>query len=440
MKNPNARVLIVPKEYGATDDDTYFGSIGDATQRHVGELSDNERVLWEAVITTRDGNIFRPVPNLDHNDPDTLNIRGKDLELLAEKFDLDIEWIQAELAAEEERQENSEDALIRGELIPFDEYERFPGMEKHIDLPTTPRDRLVYLGNCSQEFYDEFPEGHPDAPFINIILRMLNRDWDEIDEDYGNWVKSRITASKAKPYVRAILCRMVDTLVYDEHTPPDETKADALRAIDKAWRIEYRNQAAEMLVRDPMFALFLHKEKEWDAARKRGINVLPQVKSFGKILHDSFRTKMRRTHWERYWKLKKKYAPKVMYQGVDLNRCGVGELKRLFSVERAQAVKIWMKRPYTSLAEIHNLGLVTRSSFSTSDNLEKVTSYIERNSRIALEKRDRRGMSAIAQALVDAQRTQPDKLSPEEWKTAWVYYRLARDEFNKEMSNEQEAA
>lgn len=440
MTNPNARILLVPKEFGATEDDQYYGSIGDATHRHVSKLSGSDRLLWETVIVTRDGNIFQTIPSTEHNNTDTLSLRGRDLDKLAKKFNLDIEWIKEEFAEEAKRQENSEDALDRGELIPFEDHEKFPGMTKYLDLPTTPRDRFLYLGNCSRDFYDEYPEGHPDSRSIDLILAMLNRDIDEIDEKYGNWVKHKISGLSVRQYVRNTLYALVDKLVGDGEDP-DSIKAQALTEIDKAWRNEYRNAVANKLYNDAVFVLLLHKEKEWNQAAKHGENVFKQVKMFGRLLHSEFRDQMRRHHWTRYYTIKKKFAPKVLFKGKDINRVPVRDIKELFNLNQSAAEEIWHhirntdkdKGPFSTLAEVYNKGYITRKSFSNSENMEKATIFVEEQMQKAIDNQDRKIVSETAAAIVRSQKSQPDKLSRDEWKTLWVYYRLCRDEFNNLM-------
>jgi len=434
MTNPNARILQVPKEYGADDDDNYFGSIGDATQRHVAALSGSERLLWEGLIVTKDGNIWRTYPNLSYAERDVLDLRSLDYQDLlefAEKNHLATNWIKEEFEKELERR--GEDALDYGELIPYSLHEEFPGMTQHIDIPTTPRDRYEYLGNCYQEFYDDFPEKHPDAGAINSILRLMDKDQEEMTEKFISWVHDIIHQSVSRPYVVQILDNMVDLLTDSQN--PDEEKITALRDIDYYWSIECKNFAAKKALQDPVFALLIHQEKEWNKAAKAGVNVLPQVKSMGKMLHDEFRDKMRKTHWERYKALKKKFAGSVLLNGLDVNSCSVQMLREKLHISDSQARKIWHSRPFYNLNELYNRGLIGRQAFVTSENLDKATAYIEHQMKVARTNKDKRAPGRIAQTLVSVQKKDPGKLTPEEWKTLWSYYRLCRNEFNQSLQN-----
>ena len=89
--------------------------------------------------------------------------------------DSELAALKEAIEIEDDRRENqdiSEDALDQ-DCIPFEDWERFPGQMQNVDIPTTPRDRAVYMGNTRQRFYDEFPE--PDSDTLVITYGVTAR-------------------------------------------------------------------------------------------------------------------------------------------------------------------------------------------------------------------------------------------------------------------------
>ena len=247
-RNPNADALVVPQEEGGTEDDNYFGSIGDATMRHVQSLSLAERQLWEELIHMGSGAIFRPTPSLDYVDRDPFKLRGQDLDDVLKDYADKVSpeslgAIKEAFEIEAQRRETSEDALDR-EVIPYHEWEDNPGMWKEVDIPATPRDKMLYQGNTTQSFYDHFPEGHQNQDFINRVIRCLDRDWcgDDDDAGYAAWlVREVIEPSNAKTYVKRFLEQLVNKLATGECNPTD-TVDEYLQKIDDEWGYRYRDR------------------------------------------------------------------------------------------------------------------------------------------------------------------------------------------------------
>lgn len=446
LNNINARALVVPQEEGTDETDTYFGSIGDATNKHVSSLSDAERQLWEGLIVTKSGNIFRSQPSTNSFDPDPMNLRGKDLEDYFKKMkqqaggkldDTGLEAIREAFEAEAERREKSEDAYDRAELIPYDQWHKYPGMEKHLDIPTTPRDVLIYMGNVTRSFYDEFPEGHPDEKLINQVLMMVNRpDPFEIDEGYAGFVINNILAWRAKPYTTKYLIQMVESLV--DCIDPNDVVADALLKIDDCWRIEFRNQCADRCAKDHVLQLLVHKEKEWEKLAEEGYTVVNMIKSFGQILFTNFRSQMSGYHWARYRRVRDKFAPRVVVRGKDINRCGIQDIQSSLSISRKDAEKIWYARPFNSLGELYHKGYINRNAFGDSAAADRVLSFIENQTRICKQKQDLSRFAQVGQEVVKAQRMQKVELDYSEWRMIWSYYRIMRDDLTRYINERKE--
>jgi hypothetical protein len=335
------------------------------------------------------------------------------------------------------RREKSEDVLDHCELIPFDQHEQYPGMEKHLDLPETPRDRYIYLGNCKQPFYDEFPEGHPDTSTINQVLYWLDKDWDEIDETYGTWVKSRILVLKMRPYCKRYLTTLVDILVSGRQDPND-AKAMALKGIDRAWAKEHQNTLANRLADDPIWMMLQKKDRIWTQEAEEGKSNFGKVKQFGSLLWAKFRNQMMSHHWTYYRQLKKRFAPAIIHEGTDLNRCSLQELQEKIHLSRQHASRIWCDRPFESLAELLTKGYLDKGIFARGEGSSQVIDTIEVFASKATEKKDPKIMSRLSEILVKAQRDQYKGLTPDDWRLIWSYYRILREELNVTIQKDRE--
>lgn len=442
--NPNNQALVVPLEYGADEDDTYFGSIGDATAKHVSSLSHADRQLWQELIHTKSGNIFRAEPSLNQHDTDPFALRGKELEQELEsmkqkagkKLDKSmLAAIREAFEAETKRREDSEDAYDRAEMIPYHQMEQYPGMEKHIEIPQTPKDWLMYMGNTRQQFYDAFPEGHPDTPVIMRYVRMLDRD--EVNDGWYDFVRQCLIGENVRPYTMRALSHLIDRLEANENDD-DECVEDALSEIDQGYRIEYLNEVAKRAQRDHILQLLLFKENEWDRDAKRGFNVYSSIKAFGRVLFESYRDKMKGHHWARYRKIRNRHAPRLIARGVDVNRCSISELVQALKLTRERAIKLWHARPFESLGYVRNKGYIDKNSFADTEEMGNLLSMVEKAAKTAEENLQLSFLSAVANELARKQELQKDK-SPEqqqEWRMVWAYYRIIREDLTR-MINDQ---
>lgn len=442
--NLNNQALVVPPEYGTNEDDTYFASIGDATAKHVSSLSFADRQLWQELIVTKSGNIFRAVPSNNSHDQDPMCLRGRDLEKYLEtvkqqagsKLDKSgLEAITEAFAAEAERREKSEDAYDRAELIPYHMMEQYPGMEKYVDIPTTPRDHLVYMGNVNQLFYDEFPDGHPFADLINMSIRMLNKD--TVDSSYATWFCEWLDEQQCPEYIKRHLSRLAEQLGSEMGDPDEHVKA-ALSAIDDCWRIEYRNTAAARCKRDSVFMLLVHKEREWKNQASEGFNVYASIKSFGQVLFSGFRDKMKGHHWARYHKAKRKHAPRVIARGFDINRCSLRELEAALRVDREGALTIWFARPFESLGQIYHKGYIRSIAFSDNNQADKVVIALEKAYNLDMSNRSLQHLSEVREKLAARQKNNQLGMSHHDWRMVWAYYRILREELVRKVNEQRQ--
>lgn len=431
--NPNADALIIPQEEGSDRDDHYFGSIGDATMRHIESLCDGDRMLYEDLYTPRSGAIFRSVPSNRHFDSDPFNLKGKDLDLYLKEFEGkcsadDLIAVKEAIELEAERREKSEDIHDVSDLVPYDQWEQYPQMWNKIDIPSTPKDRYIYMGNCTQQFYDFFPDGHPDTKNINQCINMMNRDWDApLTEDYGKFVKEVIEGWKwSRKYTLRHMLLMIDALVVEHNL--DEVVIKALKDIDHCWRVEVLNSVAQKMMQDPICMLLVKKESEWDKSAKEGFSVYASIKTFGQVLFKDFRGIMNGYHWHRYRRNRDKHAPKVIIRGVDINRCVPSELQRILRLDRNSADRIWHERPFETLDEIYNKGYITGIAFSDDDKTDKVIGFIEKHSQIASKQLDTKRLDDVRKILIKQQQQNETQwqLSSEQWSMIWRYYRILK--------------
>lgn len=437
--NPNLDIFKIPTQEGADEDDQWNGSIGDAVSAHVYSLSHSERQLWEDMICTRDGNIFRVSNNIEPYDKDPFHLQGKDLDdyLNQYKDKVSSESLQAIKEAIDQENENrtkTEDALDMGELVPYSEWERFPQMWNSIDIPNTPKDKMVYCGNTRQQFYDVFPEGHQDALFINKILGYLNgRKPENLDENYGKWlktfIKSQALVNPVKPYVIYHLQRLVDSVIADSEYA-DQYVLGALKCIDGCWSQEFKNVTRQRFVNDSIYRLLLLRYKEWKHRHDNGESVYSDIKTFGQIMFNDLmlRQKMTNWHWAKYKKIKSFFAPKVIVRGKDINRCSMQELSEALRCDETKARKVWLERPFENIGEVYSNKLIDKTTFGGDENLDKVVNWLERITNQALKSKSLELLNEARKKLMTAQMDVRVMFTDEDWGMLWSFHRICRQE------------
>jgi hypothetical protein len=138
--NANDRLFNIETQEGSDilEGDEGVASIGDATLQHIQDMNTLDRMAWEEYVVMGDGNIFRIEENLNWLDPDEFNLRNTD-ELsmylkrakIPEKY---RQYYEDQVVAEKDRQE-SEDVMDHPEeLIPYEDWERFPWYVKTLGI------------------------------------------------------------------------------------------------------------------------------------------------------------------------------------------------------------------------------------------------------------------------------------------------------------------
>lgn len=439
LNNPNSDIFIVPTQEGTDPEDQWNGSIGDAVAQHVYDLNQSERQLWENIICTPDGNLFRVNTNIEPYDKDPFHLKGKDLDNYLEQYKDKVskESLQAiKEAIEEEniRREKSEDALDLGETIPYSEWEKFPQMWNSIDIPKTPKDKLMYCGNTRQQFYDVFPEGHPNALLINTVLNRLNAKEPElIDENYGNWVKNFIREHKStgvlKNYVADSLNRLIDSIVADP-AYAYQYVIGALKCIDSCWADEFKKVARKRFVNDPIYRLFLTSYKNWEERFNNGESVYSDVKTFGQIMFNdpALRSQMTGWHWQKYKNIRRKFAPKVVVRGFDINRCSRSNLEKALRCDSKKAREVWLGRPFDNIQEIYNLRYIDKETFGGTEKTDKIIDWLDNITQNCINNKSFTEINVASQKMIQAQSINKINLTDDEWNMLWVFHKICKNE------------
>lgn len=463
--NINNNILVVPQEQGGVEDDNYFGSIGDATNNHVSNMthrvvscnasgdriihvSNGDRQLWQELYTTRNGLIFHIIPNPGYNDVDPMGLSSADLEKYSKSLNelknkglINSSTKAAMLEAaevEQERRNASEDVMDHSELVAFDQWEKFPQMSNHIEMPKTPNDIVVYAGECNQVFYDEFPEGHPDAKSINSFLNMINRDWTELSDSYLDWIKKWLVQQKNLKKINSQYIIRIFSLVINQlkgnSGNPEEWIRQALIEIDDEWRKEYRTKSFLKLKNDNMMNLLIRKKNEWKLEAKAGKPVYGAIRMFGSVLFKDFRDSMKGSHWAMYRRTRDAFAPRIDINGEDINRCNISNIQWALAVNRKTAEKVWFNRPFSNETELRNKGFLKVEVFKNSEQQNKILIYLDKIAKEAKETSNLKKFSGMSPILVDWQKNNKIQLSYTEWTGIWSYYRLLRNELIKNLN------
>ncbi len=437
--NVNADIFEIEAEEGCDESDMFNASIGDATMRHVDELG-SDVVCYENFIRMADGNLFAVEPNLTYQDDNSFGLKSqKDFAKffkdgkIPEKYQ---EMYKEAIQNETDKQEASEDVMDqRGLLVSYEDWEANPGLSTQSwDLPQTPKPHVRYVGNCSQMFYDEFPEGHPDAGFINNILHMVNREWDDVTPKFVYAICKRIAGADIRQDTAHYLTVMVRT-IGETTRNPEEVAVETLKAIDKAWSIEYYKQARlDEWATDKISQYFHTLNQQFKAELEKGtsrLRIFQTIKSLGKqlfgkrepLLDQGIEGRFRKRHWNAYKQLKRSFAPPVLVNGINLNRAYRNELQKALGVDQRTAKRVIMLRPFENLEELRRTGLVkledvARQSPVVAEFLDRIT-VASGNAR---SKANLKLFTNLPAEFIKEQKTTKQNIPPEEWKKIWECY------------------
>lgn len=434
INNPNADIFVIETEEGTDEEDNMCSMIGDAVQNHMQSLSSAERQVYEHYLFMGNAKIFELLPNWEPNDPDPFKLDNEDLENYFEIYknklsEKDKSVLQEAIDEEKIRREKSEDMYDNKQdcMISFQDWQENPLAAKHIDLPSTPKDRSRYCGDTTTPFYDYLPLEHPDSQKILNFLFRINRDIDDITPKFikniKNWLNEE--AGIKSLIVKKALTQALDKINAEED--PTQTIIAALKTIDFSWSKYYCNTSLEYLLKDPVYQLLLTKHNEWEQKVADGGNVYPSVKQLGGLLFKKFRKNMRPFHWKLYNRLKKKFAPRIMVRGKDINRCTLREFTTLFNIDKRKAMDVINLRPYDSLENFRKKSTLTDAQFVIS-SAEKIMNLIKEKAILCINGRTTRPLTQYCKELIKAQQKNSLQLSAIEWSSVWSYYRLTKED------------
>lgn len=491
INNCNKDIFVVPTQEGADKDDQWNGSIGDATMEHVYNMSHRGPEM-EHFYYAPDGNIFRTEANVSQRDDvdaaqkkrlvDGLSIpTGKQLahdvagwsntgvvkrrEVTEEDKDALVTFLMEELQEQRDRRE-SEDALDQG-LVAFEDWEDMPQLTKHIDIPSTPTPLYIYAGNCTQMFYDWFPEDHPDKKLINQLLTMLNGiDWDDFQveqvEYFQNWLSAPEMKSgsgrglvKFKHFFAEERLKQLMLSIYEHSViQPEELVQVALRDIEQDYAVYVHHKAIKLAYESPVMKEIQAFEDSLRPRHLAGELIWRDIGAFAKKLFQKYgKDNITPYHWRRYNELKTKFAPQVLVSAkgkvLDLNRANFREISAAFGPEFARWVvtserKVEKRvlavgdrkpvrdekniaRPFFSVEDLIKAGKLTMENIGYTDKNVGFISGMIMNAKKARKTGNIRLVTSFAQQLVDKQKANPGLMSADEWTQVWVAYRVCKE-------------
>ena len=442
--NLNFDIFTIPAQEGGSEEDNYLASIGDAVQQHVQSLSHGERQLWDSLLhMDNTGAIFRVEDSPFHRDTDPFNLQKE--ENLEKAFqikimtafkgqEVDEEFVKVlreEFEKEVERRQKSEDIADIGIPIPYHDWEKFPQMHKHWDIEPTPKPLFIYMGQSKSYFYDSMPEHHPDKNNIEKFFQLINKDWDEITEEFSEWAITVLDSMTfSEPGVNFILSSLMFALASgDKH--PETLIENALNDIDQSYQETYRNESIKLRDKDPIHQILNLNSEVWENQSKNGLRPYGSIKKLGQTLYENHLDKTNKSHWARYRKFKKDYAPVLLFKGIDLNRASVYDLKRVLNISDSSARELWFARPFDNLGAFKKFDFLNPTSITSNKQTENALYLIDKKLSAALESNDSQVLTNLGKTLRNVEVKKLTKISTDEWQTIWFYYRIAKaDMFN----------
>lgn len=474
--NVNDLLFNVETQEGSEilEGDDGIASIGDAAMNHMQALSSMERMAHDEFIQVRDGNLFRIEENPRWDDPDEFNLHSKnELQrfMQVNKLPTSLRGIYQEAMEREEDQSQSDDVMNHPEsLIPYEDWEKFGGMSKHWDIPSTPRPKLVFAGNSRQMFYDEFPEDYPLAEVVNRVLFTLdrfdhyrimtrkqilqhnqenpNRTISQLQdgpihlysngkedylcvEDYVEVLHRSIVQQKAdfkyKIYTYEALKDMVLAIGIGDANPC-ELVAEMLKKLDNFHFHNYKFiSALKTKKMDPLYAHLCVYGRELLQLAKKGKNVYNELKAFGQgLFRDGF------------------LAMKEFQAGELCNRSCKGEngckiqqpghvVTGVFATVQRPRRHHWAK--YNTIKKNIEILLEKRSQSGKMSNVvQKCVDKIQKVRNEAIEASSLRKFTTIASSLINAQQSGKMVLAPSEWTKIWAIYNTCKQEVTKRLT------
>ena len=490
--------------------------IGDASMNHIQNLSSIDRMAHDEFIHMGNGNIFSLEESRDAEDS-TMSTPGNQKEA-DEKIAVrmtSLSKIDAEILSESEKADknpkkftalfrqrevveeeldlleayNADDLMgHRESLIPYEDWEKFGGMSQHWDIPSTPKPKLNFAGNSSQSFYDDFPEDHPMASFVNGVIANLDKFehrqivtrlhitqynqenrglpilnlsytdkkgkvrpgymWSDSNkdylcvEDYAKYIAFRISKmEKIESHYRfntaSALSKMIISIGSDEKTEPAEYVQEMLRSIEQFHFSNYKLAAAvKTRNMDPLFAHLCVYGRQLILLAKKGKNVYNELKAFGKELFENGFLAMKEFKIGELCRRSCKgelgctiREPGHLVSGVFaiVQHPSPGRYGRnSYHWEKYQAIK----------KEVESL-LKKRTTIQPSEVVQKCVDRMQKIRDEAIQDSNLRKFTSIASSIIVAQKNGKLVLAPAEWAKVWSAYDTCKQEVTRQINRGQ---
>lgn len=479
--NPNQEIFELTPEEGGTPEDKMHSAITDASLTHHDSIGALNRAMLNEFHSFPNGAIFSFQPNKNHN--------------IAKPSEMDKSDAIDFLSKKGIITEENEDLFTKGDRLAttIEEYEKNFTLR---DAPATPKDTARYLGNTKQVFYDDFPEDHPNADTINMFLAMIrnniNNFWkpqgnhasyaDYINDMVGNWLcNGQVDNSTAQSMSKIIAKIAGDDLNDSEirHLIRSE-----LQQLDEEYGQEVAFESlCRSLTTNKAFAFLMDKERTFEERFNKGHEVYWDLRYIGKQLYDfeenedeSIITRIcnKQYVWFRYNLMKKKYAPKIIMEGIDINRCySVDTLENMIGFTEEQSKKIlnhllgynlrqinvasahksedgsWEKimsphkwrvnlhgGVFSNISEVFKISGANARSFTTiteRKKLDNLFNIVDDAFRVALKQKNVKKLMKVAPGLIDMQKANEMGLEHKHWKSVWNRYNKLKSNVIKEV-------
>lgn len=427
--NPNAPIFTVETEEGATPEDKGHSMIGDATMNHQSSLRPIDRAIYHEMLSFPDGTIMRM-------EEDTYQV-------IHDFRDMDSEAAEAFLESKGVCMNPDEEDMYEAGIMTAISVEDYEKNIEPYEIPSTPRPKFIYCGNSRQSFYDDFPEDHPESGKINMLLMMIKsnasillsnyvhtrrmfdqktglcRDFVQYDW-YENWADYFVETVVAMHDNGSIMSTTIANSFIDIGTfisteyPAEEAIRECisghLREIDTDYGVEVQFTAEcksllgweEEIDGDTVkhsknegYAYLSKMEKDWELSYSRDArdaNVLGIYKGVMKVGSELFagdfntdesgvtRARKSRLTWSKYASLKRKYAPRLRMNGIDINKCfhskALCDTIGLTQKHADKVVSRLIEKEFKNLDEVFSVIGVDRSLFHTTKERKQVEEIV----------------------------------------------------------------
>ena len=469
--NPNENIFVVKGEKGSDSifgDDNRHSMIGDAVKKHETSLSAIDRVLYHEAIHFADGNIVMKEPNMyqtihNHRDMD----EDAAAEYLAAKgvfMDIDLN-------------DMLEAGIMTG--ISIEDYEK--NIEPR-EVPSTPKDKFRYCGNSRQLFYDSFPEDHPEADKINMLLMMLKNN---IDKFFGPYIHVSASGKKTEysdwngyfsqlienwhengTLSTGVACAFLDITRFIVHEDTNENGIKEaieqnLTELDNVYGATVRFEADCRALMgyeegnnrhtpNEAYGVLAKKEVEWEEQYSKNASSTSLRSIYSDICKtgfDMYSTEYNKADseitqrkkmgfaWFKYRSLKRRFAPRIVLKGVNLNRCfNTDTLCNLIGFTKEQASTIisrLIEKEFKSLNEVFTAAKTEANNLMTPvDNgkTKVITDIIDTEFDKAIKYKNIDRFLKVAPDLIRKQKAGEITKEFKVWKEVWAHYSEKKEE------------